>query len=130
MSSLLDLGNIWLAHEVHLQVAAEHHHFKIKNSYTFFFFGSADSIKSGSEGLWLKMSSLLDLGNIWLAHEVHLQVAAEHHHGVHQARLEDGVVQREQQIVGLPTKIVKKITGKDKVSNILTSIHTLIKRHP
>ena len=71
-----------------------------------------------------------DLGNIWLAHEVHLEVAAEHHHGVHQARLEDGVVQREQQIVGIPTKIVKKITGKDKVSNILTSIHTLIKRHP
>jgi hypothetical protein len=53
------------------------------------------------------MSSLLYLCNIWLAHEVHLQVAAEHHDGVHQAGLEDGVVQREQQIVGLPTKIVK-----------------------
>ncbi len=75
-----DLCNIWFAHEVHLQVAAEHHHFKIKNSYTFFFSGSADSIESRSEGLWVKMSSLLDLGNIWLAHEVHLQVAAEHHH--------------------------------------------------
>ncbi len=69
------------------------------------------------------MSSLLDLGNIWLAHEVHLQVAAEHHHGVHQARLEDGVVQREQQIVGLPTKIVKKIKAKDKADLYYQFIH-------
>ncbi len=58
------------------------------------------------------MSSLLDLGNIWFAHEVHLQVAAEHHHGVHQARLEDGVVQREQQIVRLSTKILTKLQLK------------------
>ena len=58
MSSLLDLGNIWLAHEVHLQVAAEHHHFKIKKSYTFFFSRSTDSIESGSERLWFKISSL------------------------------------------------------------------------
>ncbi len=65
--------------------------------------------------LCFKMSSLLDLGNIWLAHEVHLQVAAEHHHGVHQAGLEDGVVQREQQIVGLPTKIEKKKKLRQKI---------------
>ncbi len=68
-----------------------------------------------------------DLGNIWLAHEVHLEVAAEHHHGVHQARLEDGVVQREQQIVGLPTKsLLRKIKVRDDLYS-QTSVHTLIK---
>jgi hypothetical protein len=29
------------------------------------------------KGLWFKMSFLLDLCNIWFAHEVHLQVAIE-----------------------------------------------------
>ncbi len=110
MSSLLDLCNIWLAHEVHLQVAAEHHHFKIKIPTLFSFPGPQTQLNPNQKDYGLKCRLCGDLGNIWLAHEVHLQVAAEHNHGVHQARLEDGVVQREQQIVGLPTKIVEKKT--------------------
>jgi len=47
---------------------------------------------------------LIDLGNIWLALEIHLEVAAEHHDSVYQAGLEDRVVQGKEQIVGLPVQ--------------------------
>jgi hypothetical protein len=32
------------------------------------------------------------LGDIWFTFEIHLQVAAEHDHSVHQPSLKDGVV--------------------------------------
>ena len=42
------------------------------------------------------------LGDVGLALQVHLEVGAEHHQGVHEAGLEDGVVEGEQPVEAPP----------------------------